>query len=124
MRRAGCLVLLVATLTAAGPVTAGMTREPVQELVASNDVFAFNLFGFFEIQLPSWVVAGSSRRGQQLTEREGSLPSQMAGVFFMALTFTLVSFTCTVGFIGIVLAEALACGHGPGRMMATSTTRS
>jgi thiol:disulfide interchange protein len=69
-------------------------------------VFAFNLFGLFEIQVPNWLVSRSSRKEQELTADDGSLGSQAAGVFFMALTFTLVSFTCTVGFIGIVLAEA------------------
>lgn len=69
-------------------------------------VFAFNLFGFFEIQMPSWLIAKTSEKERTLTSADGSLLRQSAGVFFMAVTFTLVSFTCTVAFIGWVLAEA------------------
>jgi thiol:disulfide interchange protein len=73
-------------------------------------VFAFNLFGLFEIQMPSWLISRTSEKERALSGEEGSFRAQAAGVFFMALTFTLVSFTCTVGFIGIVLAEA-SKGH-------------
>ena len=69
-------------------------------------VFAFNLFGLFEIQMPGWLVAKTSEKERSLSKEDGSFVSQAAGVFFMAVTFTLVSFTCTVGFIGVVLAEA------------------
>ncbi|TPV95804.1 MAG: redoxin domain-containing protein [Myxococcales bacterium FL481] len=69
-------------------------------------VFAFNLFGLFEIQVPSWLISRSAQREQELSSDDGSLGRQAMGVFFMAITFTLVSFTCTVGFIGVVLAEA------------------
>jgi thiol:disulfide interchange protein len=75
-------------------------------LTALLAIFAFSLFGFFEIQAPQWLVARSSAREQALTSDEGTLVAQAAGVLFMAVTFTLVSFTCTVGFIGVVLAEA------------------
>ncbi|MCP4197036.1 MAG: hypothetical protein GY762_07780, partial [Proteobacteria bacterium] len=68
--------------------------------------FAFNLLGFYEINLPSRLVSRSSNKEQQLKSAGGSLAKQAGGIFFMALTFTMVSFTCTVGFIGIVLAEA------------------
>lgn len=69
-------------------------------------VFAFNLFGLFEIQMPSWLVSRAASTEQKLSGRESSLSAQIAGVFFMAVTFTLVSFTCTVGFIGVVMAAA------------------
>ncbi|MEE9383935.1 MAG: thioredoxin family protein [Nannocystaceae bacterium] len=69
-------------------------------------VFAFNLFGLFEIQVPSWLISRSAQKEQDLSSDDGSLGRQALGVFFMAITFTLVSFTCTVGFIGVVLAEA------------------
>ena len=75
-------------------------------LTALLFVFAFNLFGLFEIMVPSWLINRSSSKEQELKSADGSLRHQLAGVFFMALTFTLVSFTCTVAFIGIVLAEA------------------
>jgi len=69
-------------------------------------IFAFNLFGLFEIQIPNWLVSRSVQKEQELSSEDGSLAKQALGVFFMAITFTLVSFTCTVGFIGVVLAEA------------------
>ncbi|RMG37286.1 MAG: hypothetical protein D6725_09070, partial [Planctomycetota bacterium] len=48
--------------------------------------FGANLLGLFEIRVPSWLLNWSSQR-----EGRGGV----AGVLFMALTFTLVSFTCT-----------------------------
>lgn len=60
-------------------------------------VLAANLFGVFEIQMPSWLVnkAGAGSRGNGL----------LAPVL-MGLTFTLTSFTCTVPFVGTLLVGA------------------
>jgi thiol:disulfide interchange protein len=69
-------------------------------------VFAFNLFGLFEIQMPNWLISRSAQKEQDLSSGDGSFGRQAAGVFFMAITFTLVSFTCTVAFIGGILAMA------------------
>jgi len=59
--------------------------------------FALSLFGMYEIQVPS-------------TLRQFSLQNEdkvgVAGILFMALTFTLTSFTCTVQFIGLLLVAA------------------
>ncbi|MFO8072134.1 MAG: cytochrome c biogenesis protein CcdA [Polyangia bacterium] len=68
--------------------------------------FAFNLLGLFEIRIPTALVDRASRKEQELTSDEGSLPRQAIGVSLMGFVFTLVSFTCTVGFIGFVIAEA------------------
>ena len=59
--------------------------------------FAFNLLGLFEIRIPSWLLTYTS--GQE--SRGGFI-----GVLFMALTFTLTSFTCTFAFAGGLLAAA------------------
>lgn len=59
--------------------------------------FGANLLGLFEIRIPSWLLTFSS--GQQ--SRGG-----IAGVLFMALTFTLTSFTCTFAFVGLLLVQA------------------
>jgi thiol:disulfide interchange protein len=59
--------------------------------------FAFNLLGMFEIRVPSWMLNMSAQR-----EGQGGI----IGVLFMALTFTLVSFTCTFGFVGLLLVYA------------------
>jgi len=59
--------------------------------------FAFSLFGQYEIQLPSSLRQFSA----QQEDRGGVM-----GILFMALTFTLTSFTCTVQFVGLLLVAA------------------
>lgn len=59
--------------------------------------FALNLLGMFEIQIPSWLLTFTASK-----ESTGSY----LGVFFMALTFTLTSFTCTFAFLGLILVWA------------------
>ena len=58
--------------------------------------FAFSLFGMYDIELPSFL-------GQWTSSREGK--GGLAGTFFMALTFTITSFTCTGPFLGPLLAS-------------------
>ncbi len=60
-------------------------------------VFALMLMGVFEIRIPSSLLTWTSKR-----ESTGGI----VGVVFMALTFTLVSFTCTFAFVGSLLAWA------------------
>jgi thiol:disulfide interchange protein len=60
-------------------------------------VFALNLFGLFEIRLPSGLLS-------KLDARAGS--GTMAATLLMGLTFTLTSFTCTAAFVGTVLVAA------------------
>ena len=60
-------------------------------------IFAFSLLGYFEITLPSSWVNGSAKR-----QNAGS----MAGIFFMALTLVLVSFSCTLPIAGAVALGA------------------
>jgi len=60
-------------------------------------VFALSMFGLFELRLPSSFVQFSS----QQQSRGGFL-----GVLFMSLTFALVSFSCTVQFVGLLLVAA------------------
>lgn len=60
-------------------------------------VFAFSFFGFYEIQLPSsWI-----NKSDKLADKGG-----IVGIFFMALTLVLVSFSCTGPIVGPLLAEA------------------
>ena len=59
--------------------------------------FAFSLFGQYEIQLPSAFRQFSAQQ-----ENRGGI----LGILFMALTFTLTSFTCTVQFVGLLLVAA------------------
>lgn len=60
-------------------------------------VFAASFFGAFEITLPSSWVNGADGK----SDRKG-----LAGVFFMALTLVLVSFSCTGPIVGTVLIQS------------------
>ncbi|MBN2718651.1 MAG: thioredoxin family protein [Deltaproteobacteria bacterium] len=62
--------------------------------------FGLNLIGVFELRLPGWLINKSAAREQALQGDSSGMRKKMAGVFFMAVTFTLVSFSCTVGFVG------------------------
>ncbi len=60
-------------------------------------VFAASFFGAFEITLPESIVNKSDK---------GSDKKGLAGVFFMALTLVLVSFSCTGPIVGSVLIKS------------------
>ena len=60
-------------------------------------IFAASFFGAFEITLPESVVNKSDK---------GADKKGLAGVFFMALTLVLVSFSCTGPIVGMVLIQA------------------
>ena len=60
-------------------------------------VFAASFFGAFEITLPSSLVNKSDKN----SDKKGLL-----GVFFMALTLVLVSFSCTGPIVGSVLIQS------------------
>ncbi len=62
-------------------------------------VFALSFFGLFEITLPSkWVNESDSRAGK----------GTLGGIFFLALTLVLVSFSCTGPIVGSVLIKSAA----------------
>lgn len=63
-------------------------------------IFAISFFGAFEIVLPSWLV----NKADEASDRGG-----LIGIFFMAFTLSLVSFSCTGPIIGTLLVEA---AHG------------
>jgi thiol:disulfide interchange protein len=66
-------------------------------------IFALSFFGLFEIQLPSsWA-----NKSDSMADKGG-----LIGIFFMAFTLSLVSFSCTGPIIGTLLVEA-ARGGGP-----------
>lgn len=60
-------------------------------------VFAASFFGAFELTLPSKWTNGADRN----SERKG-----LAGIFFLALTLVLVSFSCTGPIVGTVLIKS------------------
>ena len=60
-------------------------------------VFAASFFGAFEIVLPEKLVNDSDAKSDK---------SGLAGIFFMALTLVLVSFSCTGPIVGSVLIQS------------------
>ena len=60
-------------------------------------IFAASFFGAFEIVLPSKWTNGADKN----SDRKG-----LAGVFFLALTLVLVSFSCTGPIVGTVLIKS------------------
>jgi thiol:disulfide interchange protein DsbD len=65
--------------------------------------FAFSFFGFYEITLPASLSTGADTKA-------GS--GNIIGIFFMALTLALVSFSCTGPILGSLLAGSLASDGG------------
>ena len=74
--------------------------------------FAFSFFGYYELTLPSsWGSAtdqGSNRNG-------------IIGIFFMALTLAIVSFSCTGPILGSLLAGSLTAEGGAMQLTAGMT---
>lgn len=71
-------------------------------LTALFVAFALNLFGFYEIILPSRALTAldNAAKGRE------SAGAHTAGAVLMGLTFALTSFTCTAPFVGTVLVTA------------------
>ncbi|MBR3303378.1 MAG: thiol:disulfide interchange protein, partial [Bacteroidales bacterium] len=61
-------------------------------------LFAFSFFGAFEITMPSWMV----NKADTKSSRGGVI-----GVFFMALTLVLVSFSCTGPIVGSAIIRSM-----------------
>ena len=66
--------------------------------------FAGSFFGFYEIQLPE-------RWSNRASRAEGT--GGAVGIFFMALTLALVSFSCTGPLLGTLLVQAVSQGAWP-----------
>lgn len=60
-------------------------------------IFALSLFGLYEIGLPSWIA-------NRLQSAKGKR-SDMIGASLMAMIFVVVSFTCTVPILGLLLPQ-------------------
>ncbi len=71
--------------------------------------FAFSFFGYYELTLPSsWSNKASNAEGV----------GGILGIFFMALTLALVSFSCTGPILGSLLAGALSSDGGAWQLTA------
>jgi thiol:disulfide interchange protein DsbD len=66
-------------------------------------VFALSFFGLFEITLPSSIANKADEKSQV---------GGLVGIFFMALTLALVSFSCTGPILGSLLAGSLSTNGG------------
>jgi thiol:disulfide interchange protein DsbD len=96
---------IMATFTALGMILAAVFGATGIRDFATNGwvnmfiaaifiVFAFNLFGAFEIQMPTGLMNKLNTKSQG---------SGIVSVLLMGLTFSLTSFTCTVPFVGTTL---------------------
>ena len=65
-------------------------------------IFAASFFGAFEITLPSWMVNKSDSKADN---------KSLGGIFFLALTLVLVSFSCTGPIVGSVLIKSTSGGE-------------
>ncbi len=99
---------IIATFTALGILVAAFAGPAgLNDMAASWEmnialaalftIFAFNLFGAFEIRMPTGIMNKLNTKSSQ--------GSGILSVMLMGLTFSLTSFTCTVPFVGIVLAD-------------------
>jgi thiol:disulfide interchange protein len=99
---------IIATFTGVGVITAAVfgastiqrfANHPITNVVLAVIflIMAANLFGVFEIVLPSSLVNKAS---------SGTGKGGLVGPFLMGLTFALTSFTCTVAFVGTLLVVA------------------
>lgn len=66
-------------------------------------VFAISFFGYFEITLPSGLASKADSKANKGT---------LVGIFFMALTLVVVSFSCTGPILGSLLAGSLGSDGG------------
>lgn len=103
---------IIATFSALGMILAVVFGAAGINLFAANPwvnlfigalfiFFAFNLFGFYEISIPSSLLT----KLDAITRSEEGKGSAYIGALLMGLTFTLTSFTCTSPFIGSILVS-------------------
>ncbi len=113
LRRAGLygLSIIVIYVTLGLAITAAFGADALN-LLSTNAwfnigfgvlfvVFALSFFGFFEIQLPSSWANRTDRAADQ---------GGLLGIFFMAFTLSLVSFSCTGPIIGTLLVQTATGG--------------
>ncbi|MES2646149.1 MAG: cytochrome c biogenesis protein CcdA [Bacteroidota bacterium] len=98
---------LILTLVFGDKFIYQVSTHPISNLLffAIFVVFAISFFGAFEIGLPSsWA-----NKTDEVSQRGG-----MAGIFFMALTLVIVSFSCTGPIVAGLLSETSGKGVSMG----------
>ena len=104
---------IIATFTIVGMLLAIFVGAAGINLFAANPwinliiaavflFFAFNLFGAYELTIPTGVLT----KLDALTRSKEGEGSGIIGALLMGLTFTLTSFTCTSPFVGTILVSA------------------
>ena len=94
---------LLLTLIFGGNVLYNISTHPVTNLLffAIFILFAISFFGAFDISLPnSWANKADEKAGK----------GGLAGIFFMALTLVIVSFSCTGPIVGTLLGKTATQG--------------
>ena len=76
-------------------------------------IFAFSFFGYYEISLPSFIANKAD---------SASNVGGLAGIFFMAVTLAVVSFSCTGPILGSLLVGALSSSSGKLNLVAGMTS--
>lgn len=103
---------IIATFTLLGMLLAFFVGAAGINLFAANPwvnigiaavflFFAFNLFGFYEIAVPSSIL----NKLDKITRTKEGEGSAYIGALLMGLTFTVTSFTCTSPFVGTILVS-------------------
>ncbi len=96
---------LILTLLFGGNALYTISTHPVTNLLffAIFIIFAISFFGAFDISLPnSWANKADEKAGK----------GGLAGIFFMALTLVIVSFSCTGPIVGTLLGKTATQGVG------------
>ncbi|WP_147204467.1 protein-disulfide reductase DsbD family protein [Segetibacter aerophilus] len=94
---------LVLTLLFGGNALYNISTHPVTNLLffAIFILFAISFFGAFDISLPnSWANKADEKAGK----------GGLVGIFFMALTLVIVSFSCTGPIVGTLLGKTATQG--------------
>jgi thiol:disulfide interchange protein len=108
---AGTIIILLAlVMIVLGKVVITWANDPWFNLLLGGVLFFFalSLFGMYEIELPSGLARFTSAR-----EGQGGY----LGTVFMALTFTITSFTCTGPFLGALLGGVAGIQPPPGHLI-------
>ena len=95
------LGMAIAILVGAGGINRFAANPWINLLVTALFLaFALNLFGVWQVTLPSALLTRLN------AVSEGSRSGETVGILAMGLTFTLTSFTCTAPFVGTLLVMA------------------
>ena len=99
------LGLLFALLSNAAGIR-NFANDPLMNLFLATIfiVFAFNLFGAFEIMLPPSLL--------NKLNAASSKGNSFGSVLLMGITFSITSFTCTLGFVAAAFGEAASAVKG------------